>query len=112
MQRKKRVIWTVMAVFLLVPGFGGVWAQNGAQPPARVVTAPVVQRIVAETTKVVGTLYFDRVSNLSTEVGGLVSSVHISEGDRLEQGAVMFRREFLINPHVLTDTTNNETRQQ
>lgn len=100
MKQKKRLIWAVMTVFFLVPGLSGANAQNGEQPPARVVTAPVVQRIVAETTKVVGTLYFDRVSNLSTEVGGLVSSVHVSEGDLLKQGAVMFR--------LNTDFVDNE----
>ena len=100
MKQKKRLIWTITTVSLLVFGLGGAIAQNGEQPPARVVTAPVVQRIVAETTKVVGTLYFDRLSNLSTEVGGLVSSVHVNEGDRLQQGAVMFR--------LNTDFVDNE----
>ncbi|ACN17886.1 putative membrane-fusion protein [Desulforapulum autotrophicum HRM2] len=92
MKLKNGLIWMVVAVSLMVPGLEGAMAHDGAaSPPARVVTAPVIERVVAESTKVLGTLFFDRVSNLSTEVGGLVSSVHFNEGDRLKQGAVMFR---------------------
>lgn len=92
MKLKKGLIGMVVAVSLMVPGLEGAMAHDeAASPPARVVTAPVVERVVAESTKVVGTLFFDRVSNLSTEVGGLVSSVHFNEGDRLKPGTVMFR---------------------
>jgi membrane fusion protein, multidrug efflux system len=66
-------------------------ANDGSPPPARVVTAPVMEKSVAENTKVLGTLFFDRVSNLSTEVSGLVASVHFKEGDRLKKGALLFR---------------------
>ena len=90
MKSRKWLIGLLTALIVL-PGIKGATAQEGEGPPARVVTAPVQERIVAENTKVVGTLFFDRVSNLSTEVGGLVDSVHVSEGNRLEKGAVMFR---------------------
>lgn len=71
---------------------GSAMAEEKKQaPPARVVTAPLVKKSVAETVKVVGTLYFDRVSDLSAEVSSLVSSVHFTVGDHVKKGDLMIR---------------------
>jgi RND family efflux transporter MFP subunit len=70
------------------PGY--LMAEPDGKPLTRVVTSPVVEENVAETTQVVGTLFFDRVSNLSSEVSGLVNAVHVREGDRVKKGQVMF----------------------
>ena len=58
-------------------------------PPAKIVVAAIEERIVAENTPIIGVLYFDRVSGLSTEVAGMVKSVHFREGDRIKRGAVL-----------------------
>lgn len=74
--------------------------KKGGPPPARVVTEPVIERAVAETTKVVGTLFFDTVSHLSTDVSGLVASLNFTEGDTVKKGD----RMLLLN----TDFIKNE----
>lgn len=58
-------------------------------PPARVVLDRVVEKMVAENTPVVGTLYFDRASQLSPEVSGIVESVLVRAGDRVRRGEVL-----------------------
>ena len=60
-------------------------------PPARVVVVPVQEKMVAENTPIVGTLYFDRVSKLSTDVSGLVRDISFRLGDRVEKGTVLVR---------------------
>ncbi len=64
-------------------------ADTPAAPPARVVVAKLMEKEVAETTQMVGTLYFERTSWLSTEVGGLVASIHFKEGDVVKSGEVL-----------------------
>ena len=91
------VLWMGMVLMISGP----VQAVAEAPPLTRVVTAPVVEESVAETTQVLGTLFFDRVSNLSSEVGGLVNAVHIREGDRVKKGDLMFG--------LSTDFVDNET---
>ena len=60
-------------------------------PPARVVVGHVQEKMVAENTPIVGTLYFDRVSRLSTDVPGLVRDIFFRLGDRVEKGTVLVR---------------------
>jgi len=55
-------------------------------PPAKVVIDKVKQGIVAQTRSVTGILYYDRVSDLSTEVAGLVKSVSVNQGDVVKKG--------------------------
>lgn len=81
--------WLWMAVALMLAGSWPCMAQDGA-PPARVVTAVVTQQAVAEQTRILGTLFFDRVSHISTEVSGLVSGVHVRAGDRVKKGQRLF----------------------
>jgi RND family efflux transporter MFP subunit len=82
----KLVLWLGFALMMSVP----FMAAAEGPPPTRVVTALVVEDHVAETTQVLGTLFFDRMSNLSSEVGGLVNAVHVREGDRVKKGDLMF----------------------
>ncbi len=69
-------------------------------PPARIVTAPVLHQEMAETTRVVGTFYFDRISQLSAEVSGVVEKIHFREGDHVKKDTPMIR--------LNTDFINNE----
>jgi membrane fusion protein, multidrug efflux system len=55
-------------------------------PPAKVVVTKVTQEETTENQSVIGVLYYDRVSEVSTEVAGLVESVKVSEGDFVKKG--------------------------
>jgi len=91
MKVKNGILGLLMVSAMLAAGPLGALANDGGPPPARVVTAPVIERNVAENTQVMGTLFFDRVSNPSTEVNGIVRSVHVKEGELVKKGDVMFR---------------------
>lgn len=79
-------------------------------PPAKVVVAKIEERIIAENTPIIGVLYFDRVSSLSTEVAGLVKSVHFREGDRIKKGAVLLtlNTDFIDKDIELAETRIDE----
>ncbi|MBF0376701.1 MAG: efflux RND transporter periplasmic adaptor subunit [Desulfamplus sp.] len=73
--------------------------QQSATPPAKVVTAKVVDSMVAENAQILGTLFFDNMSLISTEVNGLVSSVNFRTGDVVKKDApmVQLRTDFIQN---------------
>jgi RND family efflux transporter MFP subunit len=56
------------------------------QPPARVVVSKITQEIVAQNQSFIGTLYYERVSHVSSEVPGLVKKINVRAGDQVEKG--------------------------
>jgi RND family efflux transporter MFP subunit len=66
-------------------------AFSAGPPPAKVVMAEVVAEDVAESQSVIGVLYYERTSEISTEVSGLVESIAINEGDQVKKGDVLVR---------------------
>jgi len=75
----------LIAVFLLFQGFPPAQAADGP-PPAKVRLAPVVQEEVALTRTVIGVLYYDRISEISTELAGLVDRIEVRQGDKVKKG--------------------------
>lgn len=65
-----------------------VRAEDGP-PPAQVKVGKVAQQEVAQSRSVIGVLYYERTSEISTEVAGLVDSVRVSQGDHVRQGDVL-----------------------
>lgn len=66
-------------------------------PPAKVVTTAIVQEEVAENNSFIGLLDYDRTSQISAEVAGLVTEVQIKDGDRVQAGAPLIT----INTEIL-----------
>lgn len=60
-------------------------------PPAKVVVDKVVTKEVAENQSVIGVLYYERISEVSTDVSGLVKEVNVVEGDKVTKGDVLVR---------------------
>lgn len=58
-------------------------------PPANVVVTQVTQEVIAENQSVIGYLYYERISNISTELAGLVQKVAVNQGDRVMKGDVL-----------------------
>lgn len=75
-------------------------------PPAKVVVGQVQSEEVSTTQSVTGILYYERVSEISTEVVGLVEEVTVSQGDHVEKGDVLVRlnTEILEREIALTRT--------
>lgn len=65
------------------------------QPPAKVRVVTVTEKPAAEQAGLIGMLYFDRVSRISTEVAGQVQEVHFREGDLVNKGDALI--------HINTD---------
>lgn len=61
-------------------------ALSQEQPPAKIKVTKVVAQDAQQTTDFIGTLYFDKVSSVSTEVSGLVERLEFREGDRVRKG--------------------------
>lgn len=68
-------------------------------PPAKVKVAPVTQQEVAQTRTVIGVLYFERISQISTELAGLVESVEVSQGDTVSEGDPLV----ILNTEILDE---------
>ena len=65
-------------------------AQN-QPPPAKVRIAKVTEEIRTENSGLLGVLYYDRISHLSTEVSGQVHKAYFSTGDKVKKGAWLVR---------------------
>ncbi|SDP46903.1 efflux RND transporter periplasmic adaptor subunit [Desulforhopalus singaporensis] len=87
-----RILLTVIGVLLFI---GSAPAQQG--PPARVVMGQVMQQDVSSTLLVTGVLYYERVSDISSEVSGLVEEIMVRQGDHVEQGDLLVR----LNTEIL-----------
>ena len=60
-------------------------------PPAKVVLGVVETEVVAETQSSIGVLYYERKSDVSTDVASLVDTVLVEQGDRVAKGDVLVR---------------------
>jgi len=72
-------------------------AHAAGPPPAKVVLGEVVKKEVATTQSVTGVLYYERVSEISTEVVGLVEEIKVSQGDLVKEGDLLVR----LNTEIL-----------
>jgi membrane fusion protein, multidrug efflux system len=75
-------------------------------PPAKVIVGKVVSEEVSTTQSVTGILYYERISEISTEVAGLVEEVSVSQGDQVKKGETLVRlnTEILDMEIALTQT--------
>lgn len=100
----------IAAVMSIVLGCSIVWAEG--PPPAKVVVAKVVQEEVSDNQSVIGLLYYERISEISTEVGGLVDSVEVRQGARVQKGDLLIslNTEILDREISLTRTRIDQTK--
>jgi RND family efflux transporter MFP subunit len=97
----------IFQIFLLSFLIGLTTATAQEPPPAWVVVAEISQQEVAENQSFIGLLYYDRISNVSSEVSGLVKSIAVNEGDRIEKGTPLVR----LNTDILDmEIAMNRTR--
>lgn len=63
--------------------------KKSKRPPLLVTTVEVKEGVVQAMTDLVGTTYFARVSEVATELEGLVTEVSFEEGDTVKRGDVL-----------------------
>jgi len=87
-----------------------VYAQNKPpdKPPANVVISKIIFQKLARNRSFIGTLYYDRVSHVSSEVSGLVSKIDVRAGDRVNKGISLvtldteiLEKEILIHKNLI-----------
>jgi multidrug efflux pump subunit AcrA (membrane-fusion protein) len=69
-------------VIFLLPFFSSLWAQDKPKgsPPAKVVVAAVSTGEVAPQSEFIGTIFYQEMSDVASEVSGLVEEVRFEEG--------------------------------
>lgn len=65
------------------------WAQQGERPPSPVVTDTVRTGDMAPQSQFIGTVYFEEISNVASEVVGKVVDIKVQDGQRVKQGEIM-----------------------
>lgn len=97
------------AIFTLLLFISPCLAVAQEPPPAKVVTAGIVQEEIAENNSFIGLLAYDRTSQISSEVAGLVSEVLIKDGDRVKKGTLLIQ----IDTEILDQEISlNKTRME
>ncbi len=80
-----RLLYPLLLAALLLPAL----ATAQEMPPAKVIVTKVAEQEIAQNQAMLGTLYYERVSHVSSELAGLVATVDIKEGDRIKKGAAI-----------------------
>ncbi len=85
-----------------------------APPPAKVRTTAIVQEEVAKNKSFLGLLYYDRVSNVASEVSGLVKTITVRDGNVVDSGIalVQLNTDLLDNDIELSNTRLEQAKLQ
>lgn len=59
------------------------------RPPANVVVDDVTSGTISPMSKFIGTVYFDQISDVASELEGIVDSVYFEEGDQVRKGHIL-----------------------
>lgn len=89
------------------------------KPPSLVKTVKVKEGYASSLQNYVGTLYYDRNSNLASESSGVVSELYVKEGDKVKKGDVLLKLESSIleakikaKLSILNSFSSQQTKQQ
>ena len=71
--------------------FTPLWSQENSQgpPPANVTVATVKIGMIAPQTEFIATVFYQEVSEVASELEGLVEKVRFEEGQRVKQGQIL-----------------------
>src|SRR3990170_1786748 len=94
--------WVLATVILfLSPAFSDAQEKGPPGiPPAKVVVAAVSSGMVVPQSGFVGTVYYQEVSDVASEVDGLVETVNFEEGRKIEKGEPLVK----LNADLLQKT--------
>ena len=82
-----RIFHFSLIIFLI--NISSINAQE--QPPAKVVVAEITREVVTENRSFIGLLGFNRTSNASSDVSGLVEKVLVEEGNKINKGDLLIK---------------------
>lgn len=82
-----RILQTLLVLAILNGPMVHVSMLQAREPSlARVVTSKIVVEKIAQSHSFIGTLYYERISHVSSEVSGLVNKIKVRAGDRVNIG--------------------------
>jgi len=89
----KRKIKTALLIFVLLCSSILYAQENTSQgvPPAVVVVSEVSTGMVAPEVEFIGTVYYQEVSDVASEIDGKVEEVNFEEGQRVKKGDVLVK---------------------
>ncbi|MDA3787771.1 MAG: efflux RND transporter periplasmic adaptor subunit [Desulfobacula sp.] len=103
-----RVIQALLILSIISGTMGYAWDKQPDQPPANVVISKIVFQTLAQNRSFIGTLYYDRISHVSSEVSGLVTKIDVRAGDQVKKGisfvsldTEILEKEILINKNLI-----------
>jgi RND family efflux transporter MFP subunit len=91
---KKATYCMLIIISMTVLSFSFSFAQkdkNKGMPPAAVVVSPVKNGVITPENEFIGTVYYQEVSDVASEVSGSVDSVNFEEGQRVKNGDVLVK---------------------
>lgn len=80
----------VMIVFTLSTSIAQT-DKGKEMPPAAVVVSPLNNGVITPETEFIGTVYYQEVSDVASEVSGSVDSVMFEEGQRIQKGDILVK---------------------
>ncbi len=93
---------TILRILLVTAIISSATLNAQQRPPAGVVVKKIVSQKVDHPLSFIGTLYYERVSRVSSQVAGQVKRVMVKEGDRISRGtAVAFLDTQILDKEIL-----------
>ncbi|MCP3901191.1 MAG: efflux RND transporter periplasmic adaptor subunit, partial [Desulfobacteraceae bacterium] len=106
----------IFQIFLLLTVISGSLVYAQAPPPSRVVTTKITFKKLAQNQSFIGTLYYDRISHVASEVPGLVTKIDFNAGDKVNKGTPLvhlnteiLEKEILIRKNQIEQAELNIT---
>lgn len=92
--RLKRLLrFFCLLVLMMGPFFSPLWGQEKPKgpPPAKVSVSTVKSGMVAPQAEFIGTVFYEEVSDVASELSGRVDKVHFEEGQRIKKNQVLIK---------------------
>ena len=103
----RAIYYIPFIIFMTVLSFSFSFAQKNTgkeMPPATVVVSPVENGVITPETEFIGTVYYQEVSDVASEVNGSVDMVNFEEGQRVKKGDVLVRLRYDLLEKTLQAT--------
>jgi membrane fusion protein (multidrug efflux system) len=105
-------IMNISMVNVSIVNISMAYGQN--LPPAKVVISKIAMEKVAQNRSFIGTLYYERISHVSSEVSGLVTRIIVKAGDRINKGTPLvhldteiLEKEILLHKNLIDQAILN-----
>lgn len=85
----RKIIYVVIVFLISLFSSSRIYAQG--MPPANVVVSEVRSGMLSPQTEFVGTVYYKELSDVASEVDGLIEAVNFEEGKRIRKGEMLVK---------------------